>query len=106
VGTRRGARPNNKPLTPAQTPEPKPTVRLPGPTWSLDALRYWELRRLLYNAVLAVITIWQLVVHHAFPPQASAAVAMLFVLAVVANILYSAAYLVDVFVQTSVYRNG
>ena len=91
-------------------PDQTPASETRGPlAWSdvvTDALRYWEPRRLLYNAVLALVTIWQLIVHGAFPRPVLPAAALLFVLAALANVLYSAAYVVDIFVQSSVYRTS
>jgi hypothetical protein len=71
-----------------------------------DAFRYWERRRILYNLVLTgvvvsyVLTIW---------PQFRAEfhwvlLLPLFVLAVLANVCYSAVYIVDVPVQYSAFR--
>ena len=92
------------------TPDQSPESESPGPMrWTdvvTDALRYWEPRRLLYNVVLAAVTIGQLIVQHALPRPASSGAALLFILAVGANILYSAAYVVDLFVQASAYRSS
>jgi hypothetical protein len=68
-----------------------------------DAIRYWEPRRLVYNAVLAAIVLINFAIR--YPQSKSAlnfeAAQMLFVLAVIANAAYCAAYAVDVFAQTS-----
>ena len=71
-----------------------------------DALRYWEPRRVLYNAVLtAVAGSWVVLTWPHFrsvqlmgiPPGDTHPVLMiLIVLAFLANVCYSAAYLVDV----------
>src|SRR3989442_5124620 len=59
-----------------------------------DALRYWELRRLVYNFVLGVVV----VAHFASAWPASMSVLKvenllgLFILAVLANVAYCAAY--------------
>ena len=71
-----------------------------------DAIRFWEPRRLIYNAVLAVIVIAYFVADY---PLSKSALSIdfalgLFILAVVANIAYCAAYLADVFVQASGFR--
>jgi hypothetical protein len=71
-----------------------------------DALRYWEWRRLIYNGVLALIVIGYF---SAGLPQSLEVVSIngiliLFVLAVLANLLYCAAYIVDVFAQFSAFR--
>lgn len=71
-----------------------------------DAIRYWEVRRIAYNMALAlvvaswVVTSW---------PAALAglrfqSVLALFVLAVLANACYCAAYLVDIPAQYSPFR--
>jgi len=71
-----------------------------------DALRYWEPRRLLYNlALLAVV----LIHFYASWPDTKAFLTRdtllgLFFLAVLANIVYCAAYAVDLFVQFSGQR--
>ena len=66
-----------------------------------EALRYWELRRLFYNMVLATVVLIHFV--SAWPgsmPLLTRDRALVtFMLAVVANILYCAAYPVDVLVQ-------
>ena len=71
-----------------------------------DALRYWELRRLFYNALLAVIVLWHFA--SAWPASASSVtfdgVLSLFLLAVLANVAYSAVYVADVFIQFSGFR--
>lgn len=71
-----------------------------------DAIRYWEPRRILYNAVLLLVvatTYW------ANLPASSAvlnadALQVLFVLAVLANVAYCAAYIADVVAQISAFR--
>lgn len=71
-----------------------------------EAVRYWERRRLYYNLVLAVIVVcvallvWpQSLKFLEFP-----LLLWLFVLVVLANVCYCAAYLVDVPLQISAYR--
>jgi hypothetical protein len=71
-----------------------------------DALRYWERRRLVYNALLAAIV----VVAHVVVGWPAVGAALLdralnlFVLAVLANVLYCAAYVAHVFLQLSGFR--
>jgi drug/metabolite transporter (DMT)-like permease len=71
-----------------------------------DALRYWEVRRILYNALLAAIV----VAHFVAAWPASKAVLtgdtrlLVFLLAVMANVAYCAAYIADVFIQLSGFR--
>jgi len=68
-----------------------------------EALKYWEPRRIVYNVALAAVVIFYFVL--AWPGSRAVfsldAVLFLFLLAVVANICYSAGYVVDVFVQLS-----
>lgn len=73
-----------------------------------DAIRYWEPRRVGYNLVLAAIVLgW---VGLTWPHFRGAftwpSVLAVFVLAVLANICYCAAYLIDVTVQHSVFRDS
>jgi hypothetical protein len=68
-----------------------------------DAIRFWEPRRIAYNVVLALVVI---AVCAFFWPQSRAALTLelaqrLFILAVLANVAYCAAYLVDVPAQLS-----
>ena len=71
-----------------------------------DAIRYWERARILYNACLAVIVVAYFLVNLPGSRQrlnldlAQA----LFVLAVLANVAFCAAYPVDVFAQMSGIR--
>ena len=75
--------------------------------YATQAIRYWEPRRLLYNIFLVVVvvaTFWLNL------PSSKAAVTLdsmlwLFLLAVLANVAYCAAYIVDIFVQTSAFRD-
>ena len=76
-----------------------------------DAVRYWEVRRVIYNAALfAVCVVWLVATWPHFRPAfAWWAVPPMAFLALVANICYSAAYLVDIPMQQSsmgkVWRN-
>jgi len=68
-----------------------------------DALGYWERRRPLYNVVLVIVVLGYFV---AGLPKTTAAITLdrsleLFALAVLANVLYCAAYVPDVFAQFS-----
>jgi len=68
-----------------------------------SALRYWEPRRLVYNGVLALVVIAEFAA--AWPGSRQRLsfdnLLGLFLLAVLANIAYCAAYIVDLFVQFS-----
>jgi hypothetical protein len=71
-----------------------------------DALRYWEPRRLLYNLVLSAVVLVHI---YASWPGSRAFITRdnffgLFLLAVLANIVYCVCYLVDLFVQFSGLR--
>lgn len=73
-----------------------------------DALRYWEPRRVIYNAVLAAVVLGHLFVDW---PDSRARLSMnvvlgLFFLGVLANVCYCAIYVVDLFVQFSGLRDA
>ncbi|TMQ71483.1 MAG: hypothetical protein E6K81_09935 [Candidatus Eisenbacteria bacterium] len=71
-----------------------------------DALRYWEPRRLIYNAVLLAVVGAHFIA--GWPASrvflARDPLLLFFLLAVLANIAYCAAYGVDLFVQFSGLR--
>jgi hypothetical protein len=71
-----------------------------------NALRYWEWRRLVYNAALFSVVAAHFLA--GLPDSAHQiefnALLVSFLLAVFANVLYSVAYPVDVFVQLSALR--
>ncbi len=71
-----------------------------------SAIRYWERARVVYNLVLALIVLGEFV---AAWPHARARLTLdlgqwVFLLAVMANVVYCAAYPVDVFAQLSGFR--
>ncbi|HXW54609.1 MAG TPA: hypothetical protein VEJ67_02585 [Candidatus Cybelea sp.] len=77
-----------------------------------DALRYWEARRVLYNALLALVALgWLAFTWPHFrpavnlmwvpPAEQHTVLVLLTVLALSANICYTAAYLVDIPLQVS-----
>lgn len=73
-----------------------------------DAIRFWEPRRLIYNLVLAAVVVAYFIIGY---PASKTVLSLdfalgLFLLAVIANIAYCAAYLPDVFVQASGFRAG
>jgi hypothetical protein len=74
--------------------------------YTTDALRYWELRRLVYNPILALVVTLHLI--SAWPSSRSLLTSdhalSLFLLAVLANVAYSAVYVADVFIQMSGFR--
>jgi len=71
-----------------------------------DAIRFWEIRRIFYNLWLAAIVIAYFLAN--FPGSRSFIqidnLLFLFLLAVLANVAYCAAYPVDIFVQMSGMR--
>ena len=73
-----------------------------------ESIRYWESRRLAYNAVLGMVLVGSFFYHHS--PAAVTTltwdvVGGLALAAVIANLLYCAAYLADIFVQMSEYQH-
>ncbi len=72
-----------------------------------DAIRYWELRRIPYNLLLAaVVAVWAVATWpHLREALVWPAILSFVVLAALANVLYSAAYCADVFVQYSSFRD-
>ncbi|PYQ09840.1 MAG: hypothetical protein DMH00_12360 [Acidobacteria bacterium] len=77
------------------------TINFSVGTLVADALRYWEPRRIVYNALLALIVLGYFFA--AWPASRSwlslNGILWLFFLTVLANVAYCAAYVVDVFVQ-------
>ena len=74
--------------------------------YATDAIKFWEPWRLLYNLALAAIVIIYFALGY---PSSKAALTIdfclgLFLLAVVANVAYCAAYIVDIFAQASGFR--
>jgi hypothetical protein len=71
-----------------------------------DAIKFWERWRVVYNLALAAVVI----IHFAAGYPGSRAILSLdlalgiFLLAVVANIAYCAAYIADIFAQASGFR--
>jgi len=72
-----------------------------------DAMRFWEPRRLVYNGLLTVIVLFYFL--RAYPASKAMltldSILGLFLLVVLANVAYCAAYLADVFAQWSSYRD-
>jgi hypothetical protein len=71
-----------------------------------DAIRFWEIRRIFYNLWLAAIVVIYFVMNLPVSKSFIQADALmsLFILAVLANVAYCAAYPVDLFVQMSGVR--
>ncbi len=72
-----------------------------------DAIRYWELRRIAYNGILAAVVLIYFALNY---PASKARLTvnlalMIFILAVLANVAYCAAYIPDILAQLSGYRD-
>jgi hypothetical protein len=72
-----------------------------------DAIKFWERWRIVYNLALAAIVIIHFVAAY---PASKTMLSLdfclsLFLLAVVANIAYCAAYILDIFAQASGFRD-
>jgi hypothetical protein len=71
-----------------------------------DAIKFWEPWRILYNLALAAIVITYCAIGY---PQSKSILTVdfclgLFMLAVIANVAYCTAYVVDIFAQASGFR--
>jgi hypothetical protein len=68
-------------------------------------IRYWELRRIWYNVALSVLVIgWVVGTWPHFQPALTLnSLGKVVILAVLANVCYSTAYVVDITVQASTY---
>ncbi len=72
-----------------------------------DSIRYWEPRRLAYNAVLALVVLSITMYHQAsWSALTWQPIAGLLLMAMIANVLYCAAYAADIFVQMSDYQQA
>ena len=73
----------------------------------MDAVRYWERRRVIYNAVLAVIAVggFLLLTPRSLQVFEAKTIYGTFVLAGGANVVYSAAYIPDLFAQATAFRD-
>jgi hypothetical protein len=71
-----------------------------------DAARFWEPRRIAYNLILTAVVAWLILTWPHFRPALTLqSLLLLLVLAAMANVCYSAAYLADVLLQFSPFRN-
>jgi len=75
--------------------------------YATDAIKFWEPRRLLYNLTLAAIVVIYFAIGY---PLSKTVLTIdfclgLFLLAVIANVAYCAAYIVDIFAQGSGFRD-
>lgn len=74
--------------------------------FATDAIKFWEPFRILYNLVLAAIVVAYFAIGY---PLSKSLISVdfclgLFLLAVIANVAYCAAYVVDIFAQASGFR--
>jgi hypothetical protein len=91
------------------SPPPPPSPALPTPplpsfrSLLADAIRFWELRRIFYNLVLFAVAIGWLILTwpHFRPALTLTSLFLFFILALLANACYCAAYLVDIPMQRS-----
>jgi hypothetical protein len=91
---------------PLEATEPGPSDRHAGERSRETVtamIRYWELRRIWYNLALVLLCVWW-VVHtwpHFGPAMTLGNLGRMLILAVIANVCYSSAYLVDLTMQAS-----
>ena len=75
--------------------------------YATDAIKFWELWRIFYNLALAAVVIVYFAI--AYPASKSTLTVDfclgLFLLAVVANVAYCSAYILDIFAQASGFRD-
>jgi hypothetical protein len=91
------------------TAHPSPSPALPQPPLAsfrallTDSIRFWELRRIFYNLALTVVAVaWLVVTWPHFRSALTLTSLFLFlILALLANVCYCAAYLVDIPMQHS-----
>ena len=72
-----------------------------------DSLRFWELRRLIYNLVLfTVVVTWVAITWPHFRPMIEVhSLLLLAILALLSNACYCVAYLVDIPMQCSAFND-
>ena len=73
-----------------------------------NAIRYWEPRRLIYNGALLIVVVVAFVVGWPISKRAVAPESglVIFILAVLANVAYCVAYVPDIAIQHSSFRNS
>jgi len=78
-----------------------PTIQPASPSAAREAARFWEPARILYNAILTVIVLLWLILTwpHFRPALTLGSFEVFFVLGLLANLCYSAAYLAEFFIQ-------
>ena len=72
-------------------------------SYAAIGLRYWEPRRFIYNGILSVVVLTHFILGWpgSWERLSFDQLLVLFILAVLANVAYCAAYVVDMFVQFS-----
>jgi ABC-type nickel/cobalt efflux system permease component RcnA len=75
--------------------------------YATDAIKFWEPWRIVYNLALAAVVILYFALAY---PSSKATITVdfclgLFLMAVIANVAYCAAYVVDIFAQASGFRD-
>lgn len=72
-----------------------------------DSIKFWEIGRLIYNAVLILIVLWYYIAAIIQDIQIDyiGTALGLFIMAVIANMLYCIAYFIDFFVQLSAFQD-
>src|ERR1051326_3476088 len=83
----------------SETQVPTFIGRLSG--YAANGLRYWESRRVIFNIVLVLVVAGDFVAARPQPSVTLGTIMILFLLAVLANVCYCGAYIVDLFVQFS-----
>jgi hypothetical protein len=88
---------------PTQSQNPGESPLSPSRTPFADAIRYWELRRVPYNLLLTAVVVGWIVKTwpHFRVAMTLHSLLLLSILALLANLCYCAAYLVDVPLQYS-----
>jgi len=76
--------------------------------YTTDAIKFWEPRRIIYNLALTTVVVIYFAIGY---PTSRTVVSVdfclgLFLLAVIANVAYCAAYIVDTFAQASGFREA
>lgn len=73
-----------------------------------DAIKFWERLRIVYNALLAIVVVIFIVygIYAEIETNYLQDIFSLFFMAVIANVLYTTAYIPDLFVQLSNYRDS
>ena len=90
----------------AETPTTVAAFIARSAQYAADSLRYWEPRRVVYNMALFAVVLGHMIAGRPGSPSRLTTNLLLvfFFMAVLANVCYCAAYIVDLFVQFSGLR--